>query len=162
MAEMRQSLADRFEAKVERIPFMGCWVWMGAANKHGYGLIGRGRRGDGNEKAHRAAYRLYRGDIPEKKIMLHKCGNPNCVNPWHLEPGTHKENSADMIRMGRHFQPDNSCENAKWRKLNSEAVLDIRAHKGGKKGTGTVLAQKYGVSKSAIYRIWEGKNWAKL
>jgi hypothetical protein len=162
MAEMRQSLADRFEAKVERIPFMGCWVWTGALNENGYGVIGRGARGQGNDKAHRVAYRTYRGEIPEGKIILHKCGNPICVNPWHLEPGTYKENSADMVRMGRHFQPDNSCENAKWSKLNSQAVLDIRLHKGGKKGTGTALAKKYGVSKSAIYRIWEGKNWAKL
>lgn len=162
MAKIK-SIAERFEAKVERIPFMGCWIWMGALNERGYGVIGRsGGRGKGNDKAHRVAYRVYRGEIHEGKIMLHKCGNPICVNPWHLEPGTHKENSADMIRMGRHFQPDNSCENAKWRKLDAKAVFDIRAHKGGEKGIGTALAKKYGVSKSAIYEIWSGNNWKKL
>ena len=153
---------DRFEAKVERVPFMGCWIWMGALNEHGYGVIGRGRRGCGNDKAHRVAYRAYRGEIPEGKIMLHKCGNPICVNPWHLEPGTYKENSADMVRMGRHYQPDNSGENAKWSKLTVDAVKDIKSQKGGKKGTGTALARKYGVSKSAVYQIWVGENWQKF
>ena len=168
MSELRVSkdcmrtLAERFEAKVERIPFMGCWVWMGATHENGYGVIGRTGKGSGNERAHRLAYKLYRGEIPEGKFILHKCGNANCVNPWHLEPGTAKENAADTIRMGRLKLPDNSCENAKWAKLNAEQVLEIRANKGGKKGTGTMLARKFGVSKSAIYQIWAGENWQKL
>ncbi len=161
MAEIRQSLADRFEAKVERIPFMGCWAWMGATNEHGYGLIGLGRRGQGNEKAHRTAYRLYRGDIPDGKIILHKCGNPNCVNPWHLEHGTYKDNTADMMRMGRHFQPNNRGTNATWAKLDYDKAKEILAAKGGKKGTGTALAKKFNVSRSAIYQIWAGANWTK-
>lgn len=162
MAEMRQPQADRFEAKVERIPFMGCWIWTGALNEHGYGVIGRGARGTGNDKAHRVAYRLYRGDIPEGKIILHKCGNPICVNPYHLEAGTHKENSQDMVRMGRHYQPDNRGSKAAWAKLNEEQVKEIKQAIGGKKGTGTALARKFNVSKSAVYRIWEGKNWQTL
>lgn len=158
---MRKSLAERFEAKVERIPFMGCWAWMGATHNRGYGVIGRGGRGLGNERAHRTAYRLYRGEIPEDKIILHKCGNANCVNPWHLEAGTYKENAQDTVRMGRQFQPDNSGENAKWAKLNEIQVKEIMLAKGGKRGVGTSLARKFNVSKSAIYQIWSGKNWNK-
>jgi len=159
---MRQHQFDRFESKVERIPFMGCWIWTGALNERGYGVIGRGARGTGNDKAHRVAYRIYRGEIPEGKIMLHKCGNPICVNPWHLEPGTHKENSQDMVRMGRHYQPNNRGTNATWAKLDEEKVKEIRAAKGGKKGTGTAIARKFNVSKSAIYQIWAGANWQSL
>lgn len=159
---MKQSLADRFEAKVERIPFMGCWVWMGATHERGYGIIGLGKRGSGNERAHRTAYRLYRGEIPEGQMILHKCGNTNCVNPWHLEHGTAKDNAADTIRMGRRYQLDNRGTNAKWAKLDEAKVKEIREAKGGKKGTGTALARKFNVSKSAIYRIWEGKNWQTL
>ena len=158
---MRKSLAERFEAKVERIPFYGCWAWMGATHNRGYGVIGRGGKGKGNERAHRTAYRLYRGEIPEDKIILHKCGNANCVNPWHLEAGTHKENAQDTVRMGRQFQPDNSGENAKWAKLNENQVKEIMLAKGGKRGVGTSLARKFSVSKSAIYQIWSGKNWSK-
>ncbi len=159
---MRQAIEERFEAKVERIPFYGCWAWMGALNERGYGVIGRGARGQGNEKAHRLAYRLYRGEIPEGKYMLHKCGNPGCVNPWHLEPGTQKENMADMIRMGRHYQPDNSGENATWAKLNAEQAKEIKSAKERTMKVAAQFAEKFNVSKSAIRRIWEGKNWAKL
>lgn len=155
-------IAERFEAKVERIPFMGCWIWTGALNERGYGLIGRGARGQGMEKAHRLSYRLHKGEIPDGNVIMHKCGNPTCVNPWHLVAGTQKENAQDTVRMGRLKLPDNSCENAKWAKLNAEAVREIRSQKGGKKGIGIALARKYGVSKSAIYQIWAGVNWQKL
>jgi hypothetical protein len=162
MAEVRQSLADRFEAKVERIPFMGCWAWMGATHERGYGIIGLGPRELGNERAHRTAYRLYRGEIPEDKIVMHKCGNTNCVNPWHLEVGTHKDNAQDTLRMGRNFKPNNKGTNAKWAKLDHDKAKEILEAKGGKKGIGTALAKKFNVSKSAVYRIWEGKNWQTL
>ena len=155
-------IAERFESKVERIPFMGCWLWMGAVNERGYGVIGRGARGEGMEKAHRLSYRLHKGEIPDGNVIMHKCGNPTCVNPGHLVAGTQKENAQDTVRMGRLKLPDNSCENAKWAKLNAEAVREIRSQKGGKKGTGTALARKYGVSKSAIYQVWAGANWQKL
>lgn len=155
-------IAERFEDKVERIPFMGCWIWTGALNERGYGVIGRGSRGQGMEKAHRLSYRLHKGEIPVGNVIMHKCGNPTCVNPWHLVAGTQKENAQDTVRMGRLKLPDNSCEKAKWAKLNAEAVREIRSQKGGKKGTGTALARKYGVSKSAIYQVWAGTNWQKL
>jgi len=161
MAEVRQSLADRFEAKVERIPFMGCWVWVGAVNHRGYGIIGKGARGQGNERAHRTAYRLYRGEIPEDKIILHKCGNSNCVNPWHLEAGTQKENAQDTVRMGRHFQPDNRGSNSFFAKLDEAKAQEILAAKGKERGIGVALAQKFNVSTSAIYSIWAGVNWSK-
>ena len=154
-----KSLAERFEAKVERIPFMGCWVWFGATHERGYGIIGLGSRELGNERAHRTAYRLYRGEIPEGKVILHKCGNANCVNPYHLEVGTQKENAQDTVRMGRNYQPNNRGINAAWAKLDEEKVKEIRAAKGGKKGIGTALARKFNVSKSAIYEIWAGRNW---
>ena len=155
-------IAQRFEAKVERIPFMGCWIWTGATHERGYGVIGRGSREQGNERAHRLAYRLYKGDIPSGKIILHKCGNPTCVNPYHLEAGTAKENSQDTKDMGRMKLPDNSGDKAKWAKLKAEQVKEILEAKGSKKGTGTALARKFGVSKSAIYQIWSGNNWKKL
>ena len=46
--------------------------------------------------------------------------------------------------------------------VDAEQVLEIQANKGGKKGTGTMLARKFGVSKSAVYQIWAGANWQKL
>ena len=155
-------IAARFESKVERVPFMPCWIWTGAANERGYGVIGVGGRKAGNERAHRLAYRLYKGEIPEGKYILHKCGNTFCVNPSHLEAGDQKENAADTKRMGRVRVPDNNGENAKWAKLNEDQVREIQSAKGGDKGTGAALARKFGVHKSTIYQIWGGNNWKKL
>ena len=47
-------------------------------------------------------------------------------------------------------------------KLNEEQVKEIKQAIGGKKGTGTALARKFNVSKSAIYQIWAGANWQTL
>lgn len=92
-----QQTLDRFESKIERIPFYSCWLWMGAVAK-GYGasyLQG------GESRAHRIAWILYKGKIPGKLWVLHKCDNPICVNPDHLYLGNAQDNTNDMIVRGR-------------------------------------------------------------
>ena len=81
----------RFEAKIERIPFLTCWVWIGALDEDGYGrFCFKGA----NRKAHRIAYELYRGPIPCGLELDHlpHCRNRWCVHPWHTEAVTHREN----------------------------------------------------------------------
>ena len=64
-------LRERLEAKLIPEPNSGCWLWMGGTNELGYGIIGRGRRGEGFIKAHRAAYREFVCD-PGDMNVLHK------------------------------------------------------------------------------------------
>jgi len=53
--------------------------------------------------AHRISYSITRGAIPPGMVLRHSCDNPQCVNPDHLTPGTHKENMRDIVDRGRHW-----------------------------------------------------------
>ncbi len=88
----KQSLDERFWAKVEKTD--GCWLWTGATSN------GRGRFNTGewdgwkrSAPAHRVAYQLVIGPIPEGLEIDHLCNNPICVRPDHLEPVTRSENA---------------------------------------------------------------------
>jgi hypothetical protein len=88
----RQSLADRFWSKVDRSG--PCWLWTGGTSNAGYGHFHPTKRqGKG---AHRVAYELVRGPIPEGLELDHLCRVVTCVNPDHLEPVTHAENMRRM------------------------------------------------------------------
>jgi integrase len=85
-------LPDRFWSKCFPEPNSGCWMWFGAREHDGYGVLGRGRRGEGNIKAHRLAYETLVGDVPDDLELDHLCRTPECCNPAHLEAVTHAEN----------------------------------------------------------------------
>ncbi len=69
-----------------------CWIWQGATkSKSGYGSFGWTRRSQ-SIPAHRASFRLLRGDIPDGLQIDHLCRVRNCVNPNHLEVVTVKQN----------------------------------------------------------------------
>jgi len=57
-----------------------CWNWLGSKYKNGYGKLGRA-----GVMAHRIAYELTRGHVPETMCLDHLCKNRQCVNPDHLE-----------------------------------------------------------------------------
>ena len=68
----------------------GCWLWSGYTDKRGRPRITyRKRQG---VLVHRVAFELFRRKIPETKEPHHFCENIRCINPWHLEPVTHKRN----------------------------------------------------------------------
>jgi hypothetical protein len=155
---LHKSLWDRFHDKFVPDPNSGCWLWTGASKELGYGVIGLGHREDGTAKAHRVAYQLYKGDIPQGMNVLHSCDLPCCVNPAHLRLGTLSDNSRDCVSRGRHKTPDNRGERATWAKLNAEKVAQIKK----RELAGTAYARLYGVSKSTIYQIWSGRNWSTV
>lgn len=86
----RPSREDRFWAKVQKTET--CWLWTAAKNGPGYGQFGLGTREDGLVFAHRFAYELVVGPIPEGLVIDHLCRTPACVRPDHLEPVTMREN----------------------------------------------------------------------
>ena len=87
----RGTLEERFWRKVNKTET--CWIWIGALNNEGYGTFGTERISKGRmrvEPAHRVAWKLLAGPIPDGMVLDHDnqqfgCGNSACVNPDHLQ-----------------------------------------------------------------------------
>lgn len=96
----RLSERERFWLKVQVGP--GCWTWTGSVNRLGYGLV----RINGDRQTSRAANRVayeyaYNVQVPDDKVVCHRCDNPSCVRPDHLYVGTPADNSRDMQERNR-------------------------------------------------------------
>lgn len=90
------TVEEQFWARIEKQD--GCWEWTGNADGQGYARFKVDRV---THFGHRYSYELHHGPIPEGLVVRHKCDNPPCVNPDHLEIGTHQDNMNDMIARGR-------------------------------------------------------------
>lgn len=89
------SLRERLDRHSAPEPNSGCVLWFGAHNGRGYGVLGIGSRTDRSRRliyAHRTAYELAHGPIPDGLHLDHLCRTPACINPAHLEPVTCREN----------------------------------------------------------------------
>ena len=75
-----------------------CWEWLACKNKKGYGFF---RVNWILRRAHRFAWTVTYGKIPEGLFVCHRCDNPGCCNPKHLFLGTNTDNMVDMISKGR-------------------------------------------------------------
>ena len=78
-----------------------CWSWTGTVDQDGYGRFYCAGK---TWRAHRLSFLLATGKEPE--IVLHKCNNPNCVRPSHLQAGDTKENLLDILIDKIHDQRD--------------------------------------------------------
>jgi hypothetical protein len=76
----------------------GCVVWQRSVNRGGYGqLTVNGRY----VLAHRLAYEVHHGPVPDGQYVCHSCDNKICINPDHLWIGTASDNMQDAIAKGR-------------------------------------------------------------
>lgn len=89
-------LSERFWERVDKSG--ECWVYTGYTNPKGYGVVGLE---SGNKFAHRVAWELTNGLIPDGLWVLHRCDNPPCVRPEHLWLGDNTDNQRDSVRKGR-------------------------------------------------------------
>ena len=142
----KKDINTRFWEKVDTSG--DCWEWTASKSTAGYGQISRvGKRGPA--QAHRVSYELHNGEIPDGLFICHKCDNRGCVNPDHLFAGTPKDNSQDMLKKGRRFQPKVDGMNSSHSKLTNEQVRYIRASG----ATQTNLAKVFGVTQAAVWYI---------
>jgi hypothetical protein len=103
---------------------------------------------------HRHVYEEMFGEIPIGLVVRHKCDNRGCINPEHLELGTYKDNSQDMVSRGRSLKGEKHPAS----KLSDDDIREIRklANKGvkrkdicvmfGIKNINTITMIKYGHS----------------
>lgn len=97
---------ERFEAKYTPEPNSGCWLWTAGTDPKGYGDFWSGTN---SIRAHRFAYELYKGPIPDGLVLDHLCRVPCCVNPDHLEAVTHRENILRGIGPSAHNAKKTHC-----------------------------------------------------
>lgn len=87
----RPTLRERLLSKTVINRETGCWEWTAYRTRDGYGIIGV--EGHRTARAHRVAYELIEGPIPEGLQLDHLCRVRYCINPAHLEPVTSRENT---------------------------------------------------------------------
>lgn len=131
----------------------GCWMWQRSLDAHGYGQTWFRRK---VSKAHRVAWTVLVGEIPEGLHVLHKCDNPPCVNPDHLFLGTNQDNIRDRLSKNR---PRGGVRGASHRsaKLSWDQVEEIRRRYIW--GNGRALGREFGVTHASIVRIVNKTGW---
>jgi hypothetical protein len=154
--------ADRFWLKVDKSG--ECWNWTASKRGNGppwrsYGQVWR-RKNKRLELAHRVAWELKFGDIPDGACVCHKCDNPLCCNPDHLWIGTIADNNIDRHEKGR--DADSRGEKNGRAKLSNDDVIKIRFYHRLGKASKAGLARAFGVSEFAIYRAVTSKGWSHV
>lgn len=150
LSDLREENA-RFWEKVEVGPAGGCWLWQAGKTRNGYGQFWWGPSGR-PEGAHRVAWILTRGAIPEGQEVMHSCDTPLCCNPTHLSLGSHADNVRDASRKG-HLR----CARPNAQKLTAEQVEFIRDQVAtGPRGTANQMAERFGVTRGCISQLVRG------
>lgn len=144
------TLQERFDLYAQKGE--GCWRWLSYIDPQGYGRLHYNRK---PMLANRLSYLLHFGEIPEGKMVCHKCDNPSCVNPDHLFLGSQSDNMADMYTKGRERKRGKKGTTHPQAKLTDDAVRAIRASK----SSDAELAKSHGVSRPTIHSIRVGKTW---
>ncbi len=172
--EREASLAQWFWNRVSKSE--GCWTWTGLRTRAGYGHVSfAGRRW---RYAHRIAWELTNGPIPDGLLVCHRCDNPGCVRPEHLFLGTNADNMRDMAQKGRdaftrypelrprgnrhwtrqHPERLRRGEQNNKARLTAEQVLALR-NEYARGVSQSALARKYGVRQASVWRIVHGYTW---
>lgn len=136
-----------------------CWLWQGSiSTTTGYGQFEfRGV----HLAAHRVSFELHHGPIPAGLFICHTCDNRACVNPNHLFAGTIQENLADMRAKGRAkgmFVAGSKHPNTTLTEADVREIRRLRK-------TGLfirVIAERFGVTRSAIGHILQRTTWGHV
>ena len=168
-----EKFAQRFWSIVQKSD--GCWLWKNRLGVDGYARIYTPM---GREYAHRAAYQLINGVIPDGMLVCHRCDVRHCCNPAHLFLGTTADNARDAMNKGRldltglrnrkgqtgYWYPHRipKGEDVGTAKLTADAVREIRYCYAEGGITHKELAERFGVKRQHICRIVNRQTWMHL
>lgn len=110
--QVPQRVLDRFWTHVQTSSPTECWPWLMSIGNHGYGQIGWSENGHTRMVlAHRLAWHLVNGVIPEELTIDHLCRNRRCCNPDHMRLATLSVNAQDgsLHRKGWEGTPRTHC-----------------------------------------------------
>ncbi|MEK4185654.1 HNH endonuclease signature motif containing protein [Paenibacillus sp. FSL L8-0494] len=133
----------------------GCFVITShRINGDGYSYFYRNSR---HQRVHRFIYEECYGEIPDELVVRHKCDNPSCINPEHLELGTKSENSHDSIDRGRNAFGE---KNGMSKITNKEAGMIKKMLSIGMSTND--IAHKMNVTYHIVYKIKIGQTWTHV
>jgi len=148
-------VADWIERYWDKVDVRGadeCWEWQASRHASGYGMFSRERT---TTRAHRLAWELANGPIPDGLCVLHRCDNRSCCNPSHLFLGTIADNSRDMVEKGRAAR---GIKNGR-AKLTRQDVRRIRQLYNTGNHTLAALGRQFGVTESNVCYIVNRERW---
>lgn len=151
------SLEKRFWNKVNIGSSDECWEWIASKVPKGYGHM----KISSNQKpgiAHRIAYDLTFGKIPQGFCVLHHCDNPSCCNPKHLFLGTYADNNFDRDKKGHTAWGEKNGI----AKLSVEKVRKIRILYSMGSFSYNDLALKFNVGKTTIQNVINRESWSRV
>ncbi len=142
-----------------------CWNYTGTIGWSGYGQL---KVGQTNYSAHKLMWMLWNdAKVPRGKVVRHTCvGNPRCINPDHLNPGTQKQNIGECIAQGRFKLPCGKKRASAG--VDDETVRKIRAlrqpgeKRGGAKYTYKQISEMLGVPRPKVRQIIYRQTWKHL
>jgi len=186
ISELTEKDKARFWSKVEVQAKGRCREWLGCKNKGGYGVF---RLNGKVYLAHRIAYVLANGSIPDGMLICHKCDNRGCEEAEHFFVGEYKDNIQDMLKKGRgswvaggnHWSITNPEKLARGDRHGSKTHPESRP-RGEKHGnreltefkvlearrrysegeTQTSIAKDFGISYQQVSRIVNRKQWTHV
>lgn len=147
------NLYTRFLSKIDAKGFdpNECWVWRGAGKGNGYGHF---NGPDGAVGAHRMAFMLFKGEIPDGMDICHTCDNRWCVNPDHLYAGTRQENMSDCVSRGR-------AAGGNRKHLKENQVQEVRRRLGAGMSP-RLIANQMDINYATVTAIREGRSYVGI
>lgn len=150
----------RFWSKVDVRGPGECWEWKASVNaRWGYGQF---RLGKTMARAHRVAWQLEKGEIPDGLDVLHTCDNRRCVNLRHLFLGTAQDNVDDMIAKGRKVSRGPQGETHPRARMTARKVRTLRAFFTAGMFSQSDLARIYTIAPNTVGDIVKNRRWKSV